>query len=75
MQIMNGNYFKIIIIIIFLTSCSVDKNLNKGTIVTGVAFAGVAKASNFTFRQSVTIGITSALIIYTLNVIFNNKIK
>ena len=75
MQIMNGNYFKIIIIIIFLTSCSVDKNLNKGTIITGITFAGVAKASKFSWSQSATIGITSALFVYTLNKIFKNKIR
>ncbi len=71
-QIMSGKYLKIILLFFLLTSCSVDKNLNRGTIVTGVAFAGVSKASNFTFRQSVTIGITSAIVVYTLNKIFKH---
>ena len=66
---------KVIFIILFFCSCSADRTLNRGTIVTGITFTAVAKASKFSWGQSATIGITSALIVYTLNQIFTNAKK
>ena len=61
---------KIILALLIFSSCSTDRTLNRGSIITGVAFAGIAKASKFTTTQSIGIGITSAILIYGLNKIF-----
>ena len=66
---------KAIIVILFFCSCSADRTLNRGTIVTGITFTAVAKASKFSWGQIATIGITSASFVYILNKIFKNKIR
>ena len=63
---------KFIFILLLFCSCSTDRTLNRGAIVTGITFTSVAKASKFSWGQSATIGITSAIVVYTLNKIFKH---